>query len=280
MRNKAAWYLLALLLVAYLPSEAQFVSSLNRFKKTDRKDNKLSMQLHKRLYLGVYGWHFMNNPISLRLRDTMYANADAFKDKIGGKELDTTFSATARLRKSLTGYLGVSVPVAMLNNKSMFCLDIEANALMGELFYDTINIPLKYKTLAVTETMPFMMISGPVSFNYKWGGDASLSKDHRTLLSAGAGIATSYITIDDKSQSEALIKAIPFVKAEIGFVFGVAFKLRGTAYMGNYSLIDYKSPELSKATGIIERQYAGQMGYNLSVIIMPLALVWEKPSIR
>lgn len=280
MRNKAAWYLLAVLLLSYLPTEAQFLSSLNRYPKNESKDNKIKMQLHKRMYLGVYGWHFMSNPIHLRVRDTMYANNDAFKDKIGGKEIDTTFSTSAKLTKSLSGYLGVSVPVAMPSQRSMFCLDIEANVLMGELSYDTVNIPLTYKVQPIAENMPFMMASLPISFNYKYGGDASLSKDNRTLLSAGAGIATSYITIDDGSASEALIKAVPFIKAEVGFVFGVAFKIRGTAYMGNYDLIDYKSPELSKATGVISRQYSGQLGYNVSVIIMPLSFMWDKPLIK
>lgn len=280
MRNKAAWYFLAVFLLSYLPSDAQMLSGLNRYSKTDRKDNKMKMQLHKRLYLGVYGWHFMNNPIEVRVRDTMYANNDAQRDRIGGKEIDTTFRTSARLTKSLSGFLGVSVPIAMPTEKSMFCLDIEANVLMGELTYDTVTIPLTYKELYQSESMPFMMTSAPISFNYKYGGDASLSRDHRTLLSAGAGIATSYITIDDGTGAEALIKAVPFVKAELGFVFGVAFKVRGTAYMGNYNMIDYQSPALSSATGVISRQYAGQLGYNVSVIIMPLAFTWDKPLIR
>lgn len=240
----------------------------------------MKMQLHKRLYLGVYGWQFMSNPIEVRVRDTMYANNDAQRDRIGGKEIDTTFRTSARLTKSLSGFLGVSVPLAMPTEKSMLCLDIEANVLMGELTYDTVTIPLTYKELYQTENMPFMMASLPISFNYKYGGDASLSRDHRTLLSAGAGIATSYITIDDGSGAEALIKAIPFVKAELGFVFGVGFKVRGTAYMGNYNMIDYQSPALSSATGVISRQYSGQLGYNVSVIIMPLAFKWDKPLIK
>ncbi len=280
MRNKAAWCLLAVFLLSYLPGEAQFISGLNRYRNNETKEKKFDMQLHKRIYLGVYGWHFMSNPLTMRVRDSIYLNQDDFKNKVGAKEIDTTFTTMARLTKSLSGYLGVSVPLAMPSDKSMFCLDIEANVLMGELTHDTVTIPLTYKDLTIKESMPFMSISGPVSFNYKYGGDASLSKDHRTLLSAGAGIATSYITIDDGTGSEAIIQAIPFVKAEIGFVLGVAIKLRGTAYMGNYSLIDYKSPELSSATGIISRSYSGQMGYNLSVIIMPLSLAWDKPLIR
>lgn len=280
MRNKAAWYLLAVFLLSYLPGEAQFISGLNRYRNNERKEKKFDMALHKRIYLGVYGWHFMSNPLTMRVRDSIYLTQDDFTNKVGAKEIDTTFTTTARLTKSLSGYLGVSVPLAMPSDKSMFCLDIEANVLMGELTHDTITIPLTYKDLAIKESMPFMSISGPVSFNYKYGGDASLSKDHRTLLSAGAGIATSYITIDDGTGSEAIIQAVPFVKAEVGFILGVAIKVRGTAYMGNYNLIDYSSPEISKATGIISRNYSGQMGYNLSVIVMPLSLTWDKPLIR
>lgn len=280
MRNRAAWCLLAVFLLSYLPGKAQFISGLNRYRNNERKEKRFDMQLHKRIYLGVYGWHFMSNPLTMRVRDSVYLSQDHFNDKVGAKEKDTTFTTTARLTKSLSGYLGVSVPVTMLTDKSMLCLDIEANVLMGELTHDTVTIPLTYKDLTIKESMPFMSISGPISFNYKYGGDASLSKDHRTLLSAGAGIATSYITIDDGTGSDAIIQAIPFVKAEIGFILGVAIKVRGTAYLGNYNLIDYKSPEISSANGILSRSYSGQMGYNLSVIVMPLSLAWDKPLIR
>lgn len=277
MRNRAAWCLLAVFLLSYLPSEAQNFAAMSRYAKNERKDNKIKLQLHKRVYLGVYGWHFMNNPMSMRMRDTSYATEEDMINRVGGQEVDTSFSTNARLSQSLSGYLGVSVPFAMPSDKSMFCLDIEANILMGNLTYDSIKVPLIYKDLKMEESIPFMMASAPVSFNYKYGGDASLSREHKTLLSAGAGIATSYITIDDGTQSDAIIKAVPFVKAEIGFVLGVAIKVRGTAFMGNYKLIDYKSPDLSSATGVISRSYAGPLGYNVSVIIMPLALAWDKP---
>lgn len=281
MRNKAAWCLLAVMLVSYMPSSAQFMPSLGRYAKHDRKDNKIPLQLHKRLYIGgSFGTTIMNAPMSMRVRDTMYATQDDFNDRIGGKEVDTSFTTTARLSSSLSGFLGVSVPVAMTSEKSMLCLDIEGSVLMGELTHDSVTVPLTYTDLLVQESIPFMLASAPISFNFKYGGDASLSKDHQTLLSAGAGIATSYITVDDGSGADPLIKAVPFVKAEVGFVLGVAIKLRGTAYMGNYNLINYQSPELSRATGIISRSYATQLGYNLSIVIMPLSMTWDKKQIR
>lgn len=277
MRNKAAWCLLAVMLISYLPSEAQFMSRMDRYSGGYPKKGNVKLQLHKRIYLGVYGWHFMNNPMNIRVRDTAYATNEDYANRVNGKEVDTSFQATARLSNSLSGYLGVSVPLAMVSPKSMVCLDVEANILMGDLTYDTVNIPLQYKTLTMAESLPFMNISGPISFNYKYGGDATLSRDNRTMLSVGAGIATSYITISDGSGASPLIKAVPFVKAEVGFVWGVGFKLRGTAYMGNYQYINYKSPQLSSATGVISRSYSGQLGYNVSVIILPFAFAWEKP---
>lgn len=279
MRNRATWYLLAVLLLSYLPSDAQF-SSLGRYSKNTRKEKSFPLALHKRMYVGVYGWQFMSNPMTMRVRDTAYYDFYDFKDKVGGEVKDTTFTTDARITKSLSAYIGVSVPVAMPNEKSMFCIDIEANIMTGALTYDTVIVPLKYRDLKIAETIPFMMASLPISFNYKFGGDASLSRDHRTLLSAGAGVATTYMTIDDNTKAEALIKAVPFVKAEIGFVWGVGFKIRGTAYLGNYEMIDYRSPEISNAVGVLERQYSGQLGYNISVIIMPLAFTWDKPLVN
>ena len=283
MRNKAAWCLLAVFLLSYLPSEAQFITNLNRYRNHDRKDNKMKMQLHKRMYLGVYGQHFMSNPITMRFRDTTYPDVQSSIDKVNKGLIDTTVQTTAKLSKSITAYLGVSVPLAMLNEKSMLCLDIEGNLLMGELTYDTVSIPLIYKQEHLQENMPFMMMSLPISFNYKFGGDASLSKDNKTMLSAGAGIATSYTTITEIAQgytADPIISAVPFVKAEVGFMLGVAIKIRGTAYMGNYNLIDYKAADLGNAAGILTKEYSGQLGYNLSVMIMPLSFNWDRKYIR
>ncbi len=283
MRNKAAWCLLAVFLLSYLPSEAQFITSLNRYRKHDRKENKMRLQLHKRIYLGVYGQHFMSNSLSMRIRDTTYPDQQSFTDKVNKGSIDTTVQTNARLGKSITAYLGVSVPLAMLNSKSMLCLDIEGNILMGEITHDTINIPLIYKDNPVQENMPFMMMSAPISFNYKFGGDASLSKDNRTMLSAGAGIAASYTTITGIAEgytADPIINAVPFVKAEVGFLMGVAVKIRGTAYMGNYNFIDYKAKDLGSASGVISKNYSGRMGYNLSVIIMPLSFTWDRRYIR
>lgn len=281
MRNNAALCLLAVMLISCLPSEAQFVSGLGRYRKTEKGEKNLRLQLHKRIYIGgSFNSHYMSSAMNMRVRDTAYATPEDFNDKIGGKEVDTSFTTTARLRNSLSGFLGVSVPLAMTSEKSMLCLDIEANVLMGELDPDSVTVPLIYKNLEIQESLPYMVMSAPISFNYKYGGDASLSKDHRTLLSAGAGIATSYITIDDGSGADALIRAVPFIKAEAGFLLGVAIKVRGTAFLGNYSLIDYQSPEISRATGIISRSYTGNLGYNISVIIMPLSMTWDKPLLR
>lgn len=284
MKQRVAWFLFAAFLIASIPSKAQFTTSLNRYRKSD-KEKKVPLQLHKRIYLGLYGQHLMSNPLYLRIRDTSYVDSISQVDRVGGRAIDTNIQTTARLSKVLTGYIGVSVPVAHFGEKSMISIDIEANALMGELTYDTVYVP---KILAdkrdtfYSENMPFMMLSGPISVNFKWGGDASLSKDHKAMFAAGAGIAASYISVDPLSggQQDPLIKAVPFVKAEVGFFLGIAWKLRGTAYLGQYDMINVKSAELSSAAGIIEKRYAGPLGYNFSLMAYPLSFMWDKPVIR
>ncbi len=279
MRILAAWCLLATLLLSNTSADAQFITSLSRYHKNDTKANKTKLALHKRIYLG-YGQQWMNNPYTFRYRDTMYTSEQNFIDRIGGQEIDTTIQTSARLTKALNGYLGVSVPISMVSAKSMVCLDIEANVLMGELTYDTVTVPLGYKLMPIAEPMPFMMVSGPISVNFKYGGDATLSKDNRTMLSAGAGIAASYITVDDGLGAEAVIAGVPFVKAEIGFFAGLAFKLRGTAYMGRFEMLNSEAEQVSRATGIISGKYEGNFGYNLSLIVMPLSFTWDDRLIR
>ncbi len=280
MKQRVAWFLFAAFLIAYIPSEAQLTTSLNRYRKSD-KEKTTKLQLHKRVYLGVYGQHLMSNPLYLRIRDTTFFDSASYADRVSGMEVDTNIQTVARLKKSISGYIGVSVPVALIGEKSMISLDIEANLLMGELSYDSLAIK---KVIAdgidtfYQENMPFMMLSGPVSVNYKWGGDASLSKDHKAMLAVGAGVAASYITVDPLSgKQDAIIKAIPFVKAEIGFFLGVAWKIRGTAYLGQYDLIDIKSENLSSAAGVIEKRYSGPLGYNISLMAYPLSFLWDKP---
>lgn len=277
MRKHAAWYLIVVLLLAYFPSEAQFSTTLRRYKKAD-KEPQWRLQLHKRIYLGVYGQHIMSNPLYLRIRDTAYATQESFDLKIGGVEIDTTLQTTARLKQNLTGYLGVSIPLSRITPKTMISFDIEANVIMGNITYDTFTVDKIYKTDYYSEEMPFMMFSGPISINYKYGGDATLSKEDKFMASVGAGIAPAYITVDPLggAKQDALVKAVPFAKAELGFFLGVAWKLRATYFMGQYDLIDVKAENLNNATGIIRKQYSGPLGYNFSLKVYPLSFMWDK----
>lgn len=278
MRNKAAWYLLAIFLLSYIPSQAQFTTSLNRYRNTRGEESKNRLQLHKRIYLG-YGMQFMSNPFKLRIRDTFYNDTTSYNDKVNKQSIDTTIYTSAKLSKTLNAFLGVSVPVARVSPKSMVSLDIEANILMGEVSYDTIRIRkiTDVRDTFYSENLPFMMMSGPISFNYKYGGDATLSKDNKAMFGAGLGVAASYITVEG---GDALIKAVPFVKVEGGFFLGLAFKLRGTAYLGNYELLNTKTEKLGTASGILSRQYSGPLGYNVSIIVLPFSFTWDKPLIR
>ncbi|MCB0700790.1 MAG: hypothetical protein H6551_06135 [Chitinophagales bacterium] len=278
MKNKVAWFLFAAFLLAYAPSKAQFSTTLNRYRKID-KEERMRVQLHKRLYLGgVYGTHIMSNPLYVRIRDTAYFHDTLAMKKQGGIEIDTFIQTTARLTKTMGGYLGVSLPLAMVTERSAITLDIEANILMGELSHDSIKINKIYKDSLYYEAMPFMMMSGPISVSYRYGGDASLSRDHRTMFSAGAGIAASYITIDTKSggKQDPLIKAVPFIKAEVGFFFGVAWKLRGTAYLGQYEMVNTKTEAISTDAGFISKRFSGPLGYNVSLMVFPLSFNWDK----
>ena len=70
---------------------------------------------------------------------------------------------------------------------------------------------------------------------------------------------------------------MPFLKAEIGFVAGVAFKIRGMAYLGKskYTPTIHYGINNIGAFDVLETSTEGSNGYSISAIIMPFSWTWN-----
>lgn len=224
------------------------------YSKKSKSKGKHSTFL-QRLTIG-YGQHFVYNTL-----DVQYRTNDV---------VDTSFKATLKSTAPMVGFLNFNFPLAKVSRKSAFTLDIGFSYTAFTLKYDSVMI--NRDSLALTEEFPVSIMALPISFDFKTGGEATLSKENRLLFTAGIGVAPAYVMAD--INPEAKIKAMPFVKIEAGFFAGLAFKLRGLAYIGNARYIDDEGAQ-SKVPGITSRVSGGGFGYTISLGVMPFSYKWK-----
>jgi hypothetical protein len=248
---------LTVVLLAIGTADAQVARTASMFgdysKKNKAKKGRKSTLL-QRLTLG-YGQHFVYNTVDINYRSSSVS--------------DTTFSTGITSTSPMSGFLSFTFPLARISERSAFTLDVGATYTAFNLQYDTVKMS---DGIVLTEQMPVSIISLPISFDFKTGGEATLDKANRLLFTGGIGIAPSYVMADNNP--EASIKALPFVKLEAGFFLGLAFKLRGMAYIGNTNYIDDQGTK-AVVPGIVSRKTSGGYGYSISLGIMPFSYKWK-----
>ena len=255
---KSVLSVLAILILFAGTADAQMNRAGGMFgdysKKSKTKGKKGGSTLFQRLTIG-YGQHFAYNTMDIEYRQ------DGVRD--------TSFNVALNSTAPMVGFLNFTFPLAKVSKKSAFTLDIGFSYTAFTLRYDSTTV---LDSMIVTEDLPVSIMSLPISFDFKTGGEATLSKENRLLFTAGIGVAPSYVMAD--INPEASIRALPFIKLEAGFFLGMAFKLRGMAYLGNAR---YINDEGAKATvpGITSRVSNGGYGYTISLGIMPFSYKWK-----
>lgn len=193
-----------------------------------------------------------------------------------GTIFDSTTTTKARLKKAYNGSIGTFFPIYLLTDNSMITFNAELYAAFGTLSLDSTMFGDEVK---FEHDYLYYMVGVPLSIEYKTGADIPLSKKGSNMFSLGVGMnfcKTNYVG----SNGPFPITFAPFVKAEFGFIMGVAMKIRGVAYFGSAFVANDRQSYIGKdENGNNYNDYVDvtaqiNNGYSLSLIVMPFTYKW------
>lgn len=246
--------LLSILLLWCVAANAQvnrMPGFLNDHSKTRKPKHGNALQ---RLTVG-YGQHYTYNTLALNYRSST--------------ERDTNVITGIRSSSPMVAFINTSFPVARISERSGFNIEVGFSYTGFTFTHDTIRVP---DGKVLKQDLPVSIISAPISFDFKTGGESSLNKSDRVLFSAGIGVAPSYLSAEG---SESSIRAIPFAKLEAGFFAALAFKLRGMMYLGQANYINVNG-EGATVPGITTQSSSGQYGFMVGLSVMPFSYQWAR----
>jgi hypothetical protein len=186
-----------------------------------------------------------------------------------GKAISDTLTKKYRSKDNYVFYLGTFFPITLITDNSMLAFNTEVMFSMATLDFDSVEFAPK-----VVYKKREKIVSGglQLSLDYKWGGDVPLERNS-TMFTLGAGL--SFTRFESMPNLNGLpIRAIPFVKADVGFYAGLAFKLRGMVYFGSD---EYRDKTYFDAinTDRLHVNVKGSYGFNIALLILPFSAGWE-----
>lgn len=186
---------------------------------------------------------------------------------------DTTLTATVKAKQSYAFYIGSYFPVVLMSDKSMLVAEIEFMASVSKLSYDSIALAKNTNISAPTDVHK---IGIPISLEYRSGADVLLNKQAKTMFALGAGFNFCIINSDDYDKVTPL-RALPFIKAELGFFAGMAIKVRGVYYFGNSDYNYTVNYNVAHSIGDqLVSKFRGSNGFNISLVLMPFSVNWAR----
>lgn len=218
-----------------------------------------SERLLHRISLGI-GRHIVTGTTTLN-----YKGPDT-----NWNQIDTTIKKRIKSKHSYAIHAGTFLPLALFGNQSMIVFNMEVYGSYTSLNYDTVYFhpKLKYRNPRSLITMGV-----PLSIDFKNGGEVSLSKKQSSLLTVGGGVMIGvYGEHVSKMNPFYELHTIPFIKAELGFFAGLAFKFRGTAYLGR---VEYFNDATTYRDNTIHMLTNTNYGFNLSLLVMPFSFDWR-----
>ncbi|MDE3254901.1 MAG: hypothetical protein KGN97_02890 [Bacteroidota bacterium] len=266
-------YLVAFLLVAvFLTSTANAQYTVREYFASVARSNEPFRPL-QRIELG-YGFYNMN---------TANFQFDYNKTDINNQLIDTYYVATMKPTAAMSASFGLHFPIAMLRNRGVVAvattfaynkMDYETDK-----FYLTTSNYLTYK-FATTQ------MAARLGVDLMVGNHGVLDKSKPTCYTIGLGLAPtqfnmtpSVIGTDGKStngDAVSKMKMQPYIKAEIGFMAGLCFKLRATYSFGRADLMRVTTPSAVPASYPLATTFQMRSNLELSFIIMPLSPAWRK----
>jgi len=197
---------------------------------------------------------------------------------------DNKFTKKIAMKSIFGGSVGINIPLSPLSDNSALCLtqDIVFYIFEGQ------NVNLQPSQNINIKMLEAYFAGIPISIDYKVGADAAMDRQYKFMYGFGAGVNfNTTILVTDKDAAifansrDMSFNASPFIKAEIGYFLGIAFKLRATFTYFNKTC-SYKEHEDNGVPNTVQQlklNYSGQFysspEFAITFIIMPGSHVWD-----
>lgn len=176
-------------------------------------------------------------------------------------------------KESYAVHVGSYFPITLVSDNSMLVLNIELYASVTKLSYDSIAVTARKNIMIPYETYRAGM---PVSIEYRIGGDVLLNKSSKTIIGIGGGLCPQIIKSDDYNKQIPIL-ITPFIKGELGFFAGLAFKVRAMYYWGTYHYgITEEYGLFDTPNNYTKAEFNGASGFSISLVAMPFSFLWNK----
>lgn len=217
-----------------------------------------------------YSLRFASAKFSMRYKDgtsgapSLYRHIDTSTEKTVHTELSGSWGC----------YSEQFAPIAMLDDQGI--LAFSYGGYVDFFKFKIGEVGLIQGGKPATDDAQGMAGGFLLGLDYRVGGDAFLDKSRRGMFNIGAGISPSFLLTRYNpayfTDERMRLKMIPYIKAEVGFFLGIAFKLRGDMLFGKAVYVDSIDEGEDDRTEISMK---GDMyGFRLSLAIMPYSWDW------
>lgn len=254
-------------IIANVPveSKAQIgVRDINRY--LTEKDAGKNMALYHRLEIG-YGYTFGTGS------ETSYSR---FKDPGNSNVATGVTTGKSFSYRGLSAYASVYFPLAYFSETSAFVLNtsLYTNFNVFKLGNTSLNPNTNMTNEGADATIGF-----PIGVDFAYGGEVTNNKIDKVTLRAGAGMMPylNYGVMADGNNSYARLGVKPYVKAEMGFFFGVEWKLRGMIIAGSRTIYNYSAGDYYLNDSQYYASYSLKVSpsYVVGFSVFPFSFGWE-----
>lgn len=192
---------------------------------------------------------------------------------------DTTIKRSMVSQPGFGGTIGLSIPVARIGHISTAAVSVHLMYNMYE--WQNLNATYSYEGNSFVNVKPPLnamttQICLPVSFDYKVGTDAILTKRLRFGATVGGGLMPEYnsTALENAKGFNATsnFTASPFFKLEGAVFAGICIKLRLQVSYGSLSLMSINKPVGTTTDGPF--QLSGSANAVATLIFMPFSMKW------
>lgn len=173
----------------------------------------------------------------------------------------------------------IIVPCARLGNRSLAAIHIGINGNYYSFKLDevTINRQSAFYNGSVTLSGggAGFMLGFPVGVDLITGGEATLDRSDRFSFTVGAGVFPLMGVAIVNEFGGVNFKAPPYVKAEVGFHFGINWKLRATYVTKSALSFTQNDESLFSDGSAVQTSLKSNDRFMLSLMIQPFSFGWE-----